>query len=262
MSHPLAGLRILVTRPAAQATGLCRAIEGAGGVPLSVPTLEIQATHITPATLRHLMTASDRVIFVSRNAVQISGELLGDLPAVLSGREVCAVGAGTARALSLRSVPDVKHARDQGGSESLLMMPEFAAARVQNRRILIVRGDGGRELLRVALEQRGAHVSYAEVYRRVSPEDSPSRLRTVWEQGKPDIIVITSEQGLDNLLDMARPELSADLLQRQLVVMSARLAGLAADKGFSRPATVATSLSDAGLVQAIIQSVEQTDDRD
>jgi uroporphyrinogen-III synthase len=39
---PLAGRRIVVTRPAGQAEGLCALIRDAGGEPLEIPALEIR----------------------------------------------------------------------------------------------------------------------------------------------------------------------------------------------------------------------------
>lgn len=93
-------------------------------------------------------------------------------------------------------------------------------------------------------------MQYAEVYRRLEPDrtlDEVARLH-------PDIavIVVTSNDGLRNLLHMAAPEQMGWLLDKQLAVISPRAAELAATLGFTRPALVARAATDEALLEALV----------
>ena len=96
----LAGLNILVTRPAHQAGPLAEMIRGLGGKPLLFPVLEIFDTE-HPEPLRHIierLEEFDLAIFISPNAVDKAMNLIGawrkegiKLPA---GLKVASVGKG------------------------------------------------------------------------------------------------------------------------------------------------------------------------
>ena len=87
-SAPLAGRRILVTRPAHQAEGLCQRITAAGGTAVRLPTLEIVPTTDTAAAQMALEAAleADWLIFISANAVFHALALRPDLLARSSAR--------------------------------------------------------------------------------------------------------------------------------------------------------------------------------
>ena len=97
------------------------------------------------------------------------------------------------------------------------------------------------------LRQRGAIIEYAEVYRRGRPEGDFTQLtpETV------DVAIVTSNEGLRNLWDMASDQGRAWLVYLPLVVMSRRTAQLAEELGFVCPAVVAPEQTDAGLVRAL-----------
>ena len=81
----------------------------------------------------------------------------------------------------------------QENSEGLLaLMP---LQNVAGKRIAIIRGDSGRDLLRDALIQRGAEVKYLEVYRkRPVDADLIRQLRQLAQQ--PLLVVLTSGEAL------------------------------------------------------------------
>jgi len=70
------------------------------------------------------------------------------------------------------------------------------------RRVVIFRGDGGRELLGDSLRARGAEVSYAECYRRSRPRTDCAPLLAAWARGAVHAVTVSSGEGLANLYDM------------------------------------------------------------
>ncbi|HYW04159.1 MAG TPA: uroporphyrinogen-III synthase [Gammaproteobacteria bacterium] len=250
---PLAGLTVMVTRPARQAGGLCRAIEAAGGRALSLPGVEIAAPRDPADARRHLASAGeyDWLIFVSRNAVSEAAPLLGTPLAELAPR-VAAVGRGTAAALERVGCEPAVRPAAGGGSEALLEHPALRS--VRGRAVLIVRGEGGRELLARTLAARGARVDYAEVYRRRRPRASRQRLETLLAGGMPQVVTATSAAILENLVAMfPAGSLRESLLAAQLVVVSERMIKMARTLGFRRPPLLADAPSDDALVAAIVR---------
>jgi uroporphyrinogen-III synthase len=248
--QPLQGVRILVTRPVHQAVHLCELISAAGGIPLALPVLAIaEPEDLSPArTLVARLGNFAIAIFVSANAVEHGMALIhqqGGLPRHI---KLAAVGQRTAEALQRHGAKIAIQAPPPYNSEALLA--SAALQSVSGQDILIFRGSGGRELLADTLRQRGARIAYAEVYRRVKPD---SKLADILAQaGQIDIVVVTSQEGLRNLVEIAgKAERNEWLAQRQLAVISSRVAQLAAELGFKRPALVAAQATDEALLQVI-----------
>ncbi len=223
----LAGMGILVTRPKAQANGLCHLIEQAGGRAFRFPAVDIlPATEPTPA-YELLRREWDLVLYVSANAVNFASALATGLP---HARHNGAVGRATARTLASHGkraclVPD------QPDSEGLLALPELHA--VQGRHVLIVRGEDGRSLLGDTLVERGAQVRYAEVYRRAVPDTDPAPLLASWRQ---DIhaVIVTSLGLLTNLRQMLGEQGLPLLADTPLLVISERMQHTAEHMGLQR----------------------------
>jgi uroporphyrinogen-III synthase len=186
---PLAGRRILVTRPLELARGLAELIAHAGGEALIYPAIEILDPR-DPQSARALLARAsefDLAVFVSPSAVRKALELhAGPWPARLA-----AVGEGTRLALEERGMRDIIAPEGRADSEALLALPELQ--RMQGLRVLIVRGEGGRELLGETLAARGARVEIAECYRRAPPSAPPP-------PGALDAACVSSAEALDNLV--------------------------------------------------------------
>jgi uroporphyrinogen-III synthase len=243
-AHP--GPGVLVTRPAAQADSLCRAIEAAGGRAIRFPTLEIRdpaepAISTAAGWLREA-AGFDLLVFVSANAVERAAPFLP--PGLRT--PVAAVGDATARALRSHGFAPIVPA-DRADSEGLLDLP--ALQRVAGWRVLIVRGEGGRALLAETLTARGAAVAHAVVYRRAIPAVDPAPLLADW-QGQVQAIVATSNDGLDNLLALLGPDGTRKALPTPLLVVSERMAGHARRHGFTR-VLVAGGASDDAVVRTL-----------
>ncbi|OGA06805.1 MAG: hypothetical protein A3D95_01395 [Betaproteobacteria bacterium RIFCSPHIGHO2_12_FULL_69_13] len=199
---PLAGRGVLVTRPREQAAGLAALIGSAGGRALLFPAIEIEeAGDPAPAlSLIDRLEDFDLAVFISPNAVRKALELArarrGDRPWPEQLR-VSAPGRGTREELERHGFSRVIAPSSLADSEALLALPELAA--VAGRRILIFRGEGGRELLGKALSARGARVEHAVCYRRVRPDADRGALLAAWQRGGVHAVTVSSSEGLANL---------------------------------------------------------------
>ena len=243
----LEGATVVVTRPAGQGGDLCRAIVARGGRAVRFPVLEIRPAEDNDKLtgLLDRLGSYDLAIFVSRNAVTAAAtRIKHDWPAQLP---LAAVGKSTAQALQRQWGRTVIAPDDQYNSEALLALPELQS--VSNKRIIIFRGTGGRDLLANALSCRGANVEYAEVYQRAMPGYRLAELR---KHDPIDIIVVTSNEGLANLLRMAEADQRDWLLNMPLIVISQRTATLAIELGFKHTPWVAQQADDNGLLTTLI----------
>jgi uroporphyrinogen-III synthase len=246
---PLAGRRIVVTRPKDQARNLARLIRQAGGEPLEIPALEIRdlADLASFYSVFERLDSFDMAIFVSRNAVRKAFALIGarPWPAHLA---VATVGNGSREELESRGITGVIAPGGQADSESLLALEDFAA--VAGKRIAIFRGEGGRTLLGDTLTARGAMVEQAACYRRSRPAQSAALLAAAWEGGKVDAVTVSSGEGLVNLLEMLGDEGPRRLGATVLFVPHPRVAVEAVRKGLKRP--VVAGPGDAETAAALV----------
>ena len=241
---------MLVTRPAHQSEALCELIERAHGRPVRFPALEILGPADKHAARAALAAASsaDLLIFVSANAVQYAFPLLPDQlrPEV----DIAAVGTATARALVAHGL-DPTLLPERMDSEGLLALPALQA--VAGKRIFILRGDGGRELLYDTLRERGAQVQRIEVYRRRMPQRqaAAAKLAANWTQ-LVQAVTATSNAVLDNLFTLLG-DTGAELVRNTpLVVVSQRMAEYAVERGCGI-VYVANSARDADLLAALCE---------
>lgn len=248
----LAGAGVLVTRPAHQAESLCEHIAAQGGRAIRFPVLEI----LDPEDRAPLLNVIDRLdqfdlaIFISPNAViKTMNLILGRRPWP-AGLRLAAIGSGSAKELArFGRAPDIQPAR-RFNSEALLALEEMHA--VAGRRIVIFRGDGGREVLGDELRRRGAQVEYAEAYRRGRPTADVARLMRHWARGEVDIITVTSNTSLRNLFELVGKLGQQWLRRTPLVVVSDRAVALAQELGFRDPPILAEGADDEALVTALI----------
>jgi uroporphyrinogen-III synthase len=136
---------------------------------------------------------------------------------------------------------------DGSDSEALLALPELADAR--GRRVVIFRGDGGRELLGDTLAARGAAVTYATCYRRSRPDADPAPLVERWQRGALDAVTLTSSEGLANFRAMLGEAGQFFLRSTPVFVPHARIAARARASGVER--VIATGAGDAGLLAGL-----------
>src|SRR5690606_26730779 len=139
----------------------------------------------------------DLIVFASVNAVAHGAHLIDKSPTA----RIAAIGKATAAALAEASLPADIVPETGFTSEALLAHPDFTLP--DNARVLIVRGSGGREMLRETLTARGLVVETLDVYRRVRPEiDAATRdaIEARWASEGIDVVTVTSVETLHNLI--------------------------------------------------------------
>jgi uroporphyrinogen-III synthase len=203
--RPLAGRGVVVTRPREQAAGLAQRIEQAGGVVFRLPAIEIEDVQDLGPILALIdrLDAFDLAIFISPSAVAKAMNLIRLRRSARAWPErlrIAAIGRGSRRALEQLGFGSIIAPSAQADSEALLALPALSSMR--GRRVVIFRGDGGRELLGDTLRARGAEVSYAECYRRSRPRADCGPLLAAWARGAVHAVTVSSGEGLANLYDM------------------------------------------------------------
>lgn len=250
-SCELAGARVLVTRPALQAQALTQCIHQAGGIALGFPVLEI----LDPDDIRPLLAIIDRLdefhmaIFVSPNAVSRSMQAILLHRKLPAGLQLMCVGHGSAQRLQQLGYANVIVPQPPYQTEALLTLP--ALAQVTGKKIVIFRGDGGRELLSTTLSARGAHVEQVECYRRVQPQVDALPLIQAWHRGAVNVVTVSSALGLQNLHAMLGPAGQPMLLRTPIVVLNERTARICRELGFTTEPMVASEASDEAVVQTL-----------
>ena len=247
-STPLKGKTILITRPLEQAEGLSKLIRDAGGMPLVFPVIEIKPP-TDPARLDILLRRLgefDLAIFISPTSVAWAWERITATCAWPESLQVAAVGQGSARALGECGIKNVITPAGQADSEALLAMS--ALQNVAGKSIVIFRGEGGRELLAETLTQRGAHVEYAECYRRTRPETDIAPL--LQQQEYISAVVLFSRESLANfrkLLGAAWPQFKS----LPVFVPHERIADACKEEGMDT--VLLASGGNVGITQAMIE---------
>jgi len=245
-AFPLAGLNIVITRPREQAAGLVRRIEQLGGNPLLFPLLEIAAVSDDRALREQLsrVRQADLAIFISPNAVRYGMAAIrasGEIPASL---KIASVGQGSANALRELGIENIIAPTERFDSESLLALPELQ--NVAGKRVMIFRGDGGRELLGDTLRARGAQVEYVTCYLRSKPDVDASILLKFL----PHAITVTSSEALGHLREMLDEAQRMVVCAITLIVPHERIAETARQLGWQQ--VVVTESGDDGMMSGLI----------
>ena len=249
-NKPLTGIGIAITRPVDQAKKLSALINEAGGTPILFPLIEITplADYGQFEAVISDINDYDWAIFISSNAVQNGMPRLvkQGIPTKL---KFAAIGPVTASELQSFGVKGVLIPKDRFDSESLLALPEMT--NVFSKKILIVRGVGGRDVLAETLKARGAQVTFAECYQRINPQTNCDLLAQLWTDKKLHGIVVTSSEAMRHLLDLAG---DTDWLRNiTLFVNHARIAELPLQMGFK--VTVVDELGDEAMFQKFVENL-------
>jgi uroporphyrinogen-III synthase len=244
----LEGLTVVVTRPARQAGPFVAMLRDAGADVILLPAIEIEPIELDAASRATLSPDHfDWTVYTSANAVEWS---LQQLPRPAHTR-VAAIGRATARSLGEKGIRVDAVPQGASDSEGLLALGPFADLRGQ--RVLIVKGAGGRTLLREELARRGAEVVPCEVYRRRPAAADPAALEALRNASARTclIVAVTSGEVLGALLDAAPDGRLPRLRDAALLVPGERVAASARDLGWRGPLIVAPSAEDGKMFAAL-----------
>ena len=236
----LAGRCLLVTRPAGQSARLMSLLAAEHARAIHFPVIELVADSAALATLPAQVQGCDWLIFVSPGAIDIAWPALPPLPA---GVRLACVGAASAARLAALSGREVLHPVHGSDSDALLQLPPMRD--IDGARVLIVRGTGGRATLASTLQERGASIGFAEVYRRQDGDPDWS----VFDTDHPDAVILTSSEMVERLFYLAGPARAGQLQCLQYCVPHPRIAARLADFGVTRIMT--TRADDESLVAGL-----------
>ena len=254
----LAGIGVLVTRPAGRAAGLSARITGHGGRAMRFPAIDItppQDHRALLGTLRQLKQV-DLVIFVSVHAVHgVAALLRRHRLRIPEPTRVAVVGPESAAQcvqadIRVDFVPDARI-----DSEGLL--EALGGFGVAGKSVVIFRGQSGRDLIKAGLEARGAEVRYVESYRRKVANPPPASLLASWRNREIHALVATSVAVVDALGELLGPHNRALLHGTPIFTYSQRVAAHCRETGFTQIHTAETP-DDASLVDALIRWAEES----
>ena len=244
---PLDGIGVIVTRPQRPAAVFASRIAALGGKPLiwSAIVIEPPADGSRLAEVHSRLDDYDVAIFVSANAVEFGARAGRPWPVAL---RTFAPGPGTAEALAAAGIADTRIPAKSWDSEGLLELPDLA--HVAGKRIVIFRGEGGREFLGNTLRTRGAIVDHVPCYRRVAPEGGAEGLVEALRDGRAHALTLTSAEGADNLMAALGPDGRERIARLPAFAAHPRIAERAREHGLQ---AVETSGGDGGLLAGLLE---------
>ena len=251
----LSGLKVLITRPCPSGDAIARAIEKHGGTAIKFPVIKISAPYSFVAldALLHGIGDIDLLVFVSAAAIEGFVARKKQQNIVLpEGLKIAAMGPETARlgrdeGLNIDFTP-----RQSANSEGLLVSLRDSESGIdlKKSRVAILRGQSGRDLLKVELEKLGAEVTFVQCYTRRTTSRSIQPIIDIWSAGEIDVVLITSVSILDGLLKLLGPQNSALLTDSPVITISERIKDQCIRRGITC-VRVAREVSNHCLIDTI-----------
>ncbi|HCM62979.1 MAG TPA: uroporphyrinogen-III synthase [Morganella sp. (in: Bacteria)] len=244
-------MTILVTRPSPAGEILVSALRARGQNAISAPLIRIQPGDDLPllTTKMAALSPGDALFLLSKNAVYHANKQLIQQNYLWSDK-FCYYGIGQSTAQYFQTLTGLSAAFMSGGetSEHLLTHPDLQT--LTGRRILLLRGNGGREHLAQTLRERSADVNYCECYRREPVEYDGGEYALRWQKQQVNTLVVTSGEMLQLLRQLIPPAHLSWLFQCRIVVVSDRLATIAHSLGWQH-IIIARSADNEALLQAL-----------
>ena len=236
---------VVLTRPQPDSERLSEALQNEGFQTRVMPIITIEAIPTAEQAPAPSLSDDALCIFISANAVRFGLPQLGSALARDSDLTVIAVGNKTRDTLAAEGIQAQVPVR--ADSEGLLAMPALSAP--DSRDVVIVKGEGGRELLASELTGRGARVTEWACYRRCWPEVDVSGLMEI---SAGLIFQASSGEMVSRLSELLAGGGQADLFQSSIIVPSDRVARLATEIGWGQVIR-AEDASDDAFIRALKQ---------
>jgi uroporphyrinogen-III synthase len=250
-------MRVLVTRPQPQADDWVARLRAEQVDAQALPLLEIgEPADAGPVHAAWQSLADEAlVVFVSPNAVARFFALKPAGAAWPIGTHAGATGPGTSAALVAVGVPAsaiVEPPADAGQFDSEALWACLAPLRDwRGARVLIVRGEGGRDWLAGTLQAQGADLRFVEAYRRVAPRLDAARqalLADAVAHPVDHLWLFSSSEAVEHLRGLAP---GADWRGAKAFASHPRIAATARTLGFGHVVQVGPAFS------AVLQALRQ-----
>ncbi|MBD2800638.1 uroporphyrinogen-III synthase [Xenorhabdus szentirmaii] len=245
-------MSILITRPAPAGDELVKQLQAVGKTAFSAPLIEIFPGADLPLLSKKLqwLSAGDLVFLLSKNAVDYANEQL-----IREGRSwpdnlsYYGIGKSTSLRFYHQTGRNILWSEKGETSEALLQLPTLM--HMDNKNILLLRGNGGREVIASTLRNRGGKVDYCECYSRQPVKYLAADFSRHWQQCGIKTLVVTSGEMLQLLYNLVTDsDGKAWLLGCRLIVVSGRLADIARSLGW-QAIKIAKSADNDALMQAL-----------
>lgn len=249
--------KIVITRPIAQAQDLQQKLASAGHEAIIFPLLEIapiEDASVLRNALQHLEQYA-LAAFVSPNAIHAVFSQLSEWHGTLP---IAVMGEGSKKALQSYGIEEsntpIFSPRDPCRTDSETLLEVLDLAALKGKKVVLFRGETGRELLADALRDHGIEVEPIAAYRRLEPVFSATRRAQILDliEQNPTWL-ITSSEALRILRSWLRQlndtEVVAKMQHQHLFVPHIRIAETAHSLGFDH--VTLTSSGDAGLLDAL-----------
>lgn len=221
MTKPLDGFTLLNTRPKNQAASLSNWAKSQGAEIIECPAITIAP--LSPETaLDHNI---DIGIVVSPQAALLALKALAGLSQQV---KILTIGKKTTQLLTQKGIA-IQSSAPMENSESLLTLPILE--QIKGKRILLFKGEGGRQLLKDQLERRGAEVIERNLYQRNCPTSLPIHCQKLLKKGQKFIILGTSQTSVRHLYELFTGKAKAALEQALWLVLSERIATILYERG-------------------------------
>lgn len=244
-------MSILVTRPSPFGELLVKQLTEQGMNAYHTPLITFGPGDELDKLAHYLTTMknNDIVIAASQHAVNYAkNKLAQDNYAWPDNINYLAIGYKTASVLQEATSSQVGYPQGREISEELLKLPQLQ--QVAGKRILILRGNGGRDFLAEELKKRQADVIFCECYQRHMINYDANEICQRWQSLNIDRLVITSGEMLQHLYNLVPVNYQQWLLSCRVIVVSERLAIMAKALGWTQ-CQIADNADNDALLRAL-----------
>ena len=269
-----ASITLIVTRPSGQATGLIEALQNAIAelpitqqpqsiVPLPLLTIAPKSDSSLPTAIQSALQTADLAVFVSPNAIECTMRLLGDAWQSIATHviPIGVVGQSSRDALHRHGVgiepgsPTpiwMPHNPAESDSEGLWSAIKDHFPNWTGLKVVLFRGDGGREWLAEQLQSVGAQVEATAVYSRIPLSESSPQWDKALNANTDDALwILTSSEAVRHLGTVLKQQGRQDYLaSASALCPHHNIARTAKEIGFKT--VLECHSGDAALVKSVV----------